>query len=180
MAEPATGDGGVLVLGIGNTLMRDEGVGVHAVQLLEGMRLPAGVECLDGGTSSFQLLEPLSRASRVIMIDATADGAPPGTVRRLRPRFASDYPPTLTAHDIGLKDLLDVFYLTGTPADVTLYTVSIALPEEIGLDLSPEALTGAQEAAELVLGELQGADHVAPARPTPTAFSGDAVPDREA
>ncbi len=157
------------MLGIGNTLMRDEGVGVHAVQLLKAMELPEGVECLDGGTSSFQLLEPLSRASRVIMIDATADGAPAGTVRRLRPRFSSEYPLTLTAHDIGLKDLLDVFYLTGTPADVTLYTVSIELPEEVGLDLSPEAGAGAREAAELVLEELQSADHVAPVRPRQAA-----------
>jgi len=154
MAEPAASETGVLVLGIGNTLMRDEGVGVHAVRLLESMELPAGVECLDGGTSSFQLLEPLSRARRVIMIDATADGAPPGTVRRLEPKFSSDYPPTLAAHDIGLKDLLDVFYLTGTPADVTLYTISIELPEESGLDLSPEATAGARAAAEQVFDEL--------------------------
>ena len=155
MTEASARDTGILVLGIGNTLMRDEGVGVHAVRLLQDAELPAGVECLDGGTGSFQLLEPLSRARRVIMIDATVDGSPVGTVRRLRPKFSSDYPPTLTAHDIGLKDLLDAFYLMGMPADVTLYTVSIELPDEVGLSLSPAAVAGAQAAAERVLEELR-------------------------
>jgi len=172
MAEPATSAAEVLVLGIGNTLMGDEGVGCHAVRLLEDMELPVGVECLDGGTGSFQLLEPLLRAGRVIMIDATADGAPAGTVRRLRPRFSSDYPPTLTAHDIGLKDLMDVFYLVDEPVDVTLYTVSIELPDDVGLDLSPEVTAGARAAAEQILEELNGADHVAPENPMPAARPG--------
>ena len=94
----------VLVLGIGNVLMGDEGVGVSVVQQLDRANLPAGVEYLDGGTGSFQLLEPLGRARRVILIDATDDGRPVGSVTRLTPRFSSDYPRRLTAHDIGLGE----------------------------------------------------------------------------
>ena len=52
-------------------------------------------------------------AGRIILIDAAADGNPLGTVTRTTPRFSRDYPPTLTAHDIGVKDLLDVFYIQG-------------------------------------------------------------------
>ena len=106
-------NGKTLVLGLGNVIMGDEGVGVHVVRALEKHPLPANVECLDGGTGGFILLEPLQSASRIILIDAAADGNPIGTVTRTTPRFSRDYPPTLTAHDIGVKDLLDVFYMQG-------------------------------------------------------------------
>ena len=128
--------GHVLALGIGNVLMGDEGVGVHVVRRLERADLPDNVRCLDGGTGSFHLLEPMQQARRVILIDATADGQPPGTLRRLRPRFSSEYPPTLTAHDIGLKDLLDAAYLMGDHLDVTLFAISITEPQGVGMELS--------------------------------------------
>ena len=114
------------MLGIGNVLMGDEGVGIHTVWYLQDRPLPEVVRCLDGGTGGFHLLEPMQQAKRLVLVDATVDGAPVGTVRRLTPRFSTDYPPTLTAHDIGLKDLLDAFYLLGNPPSVTLFAVSIA------------------------------------------------------
>jgi hydrogenase maturation protease len=145
----------VLVLGIGNVLMGDEGVGVHVVQHLEQISAPTGVRYLDGGTGSFLLLEPIQQARRVILIDATVDGNAPGTVRRLRPRFSSDYPATLTAHDIGLKDLLDAAYLTGGQLDVILLAVSIDLPKEVGTELSPVIAECVPQVAEMVVHELQ-------------------------
>ncbi len=146
--------GHVLVLGIGNVLMGDEGIGVQVVRHLEKMlRLP-NVEYLDGGTGSFLLLEPLQQAARVILIDATIDGNDPGTVRRLTPRFSSDYPKTLTAHDIGLKDLLDAAYLTGNGLDVILFAISIAPPGGVGMELSPEIEKRVPEIASLVVDEL--------------------------
>lgn len=145
----------VLVLGIGNVLMGDEGVGVHVVQKLAERQLPAEIECLDGGTGSFLLLEPMQSARRVILVDATIDGNPPGTVTRLTPRFSSDYPKTLTAHDIGLKDLLDAAYFTGHPLEVTLFAVSIEELQEIGSDLSPVIAERLPQIAEAVLQELK-------------------------
>lgn len=129
----------VLILGIGNVLMGDEGIGVHVVNALEKAALPQGVECLDGGTGSFLLLEPMQDAEKVILIDATIDGKPAGTIRRLRPRYSADYPPTLTAHDIGLKDLLDAFYLMGrTAPEVSLYAISIPPLGQMSVEISPE------------------------------------------
>ena len=71
------------------------------------------VKRLDGGTGGFILLEPLENADRIILIGAEADGNPPGTVTRTTPRFSRDYPATLTARDIGAKDLLDAFLYAG-------------------------------------------------------------------
>ena len=127
----------VLVLGIGNALMGDEGVGIHVVRQLSQMKLPEGVECLDGGTGSFLLLEPMQQAKRTVLIDAAIDGKSAGTVTRLTPKFSSDYPKTLTAHDIGLKDLLDAAYLTGGTLDVTLFALSIDPLQGLGMELSP-------------------------------------------
>lgn len=145
----------ILILGIGNLLMGDEGVGVHVIRHLETMTLPEGVTCLDGGTGSFLLLEPMQRAWKVILIDATIDGAPVGTIRRLTPRFSKDYPRTLTAHDIGLKDLLDAFYLLGNVPEVVLYAVSIAALQEVGvLELSPEVAAAVPEVARKIFLEI--------------------------
>jgi hydrogenase maturation protease len=147
----------VLVLGIGNVLMGDEGVGVHVVRLLEQLGVPQGAELLDGGTGSFLLLDPMQRARKVILIDATLDGNPTGTIRRLTPRFSKDYPRTLTAHDIGLKDLLDTFYLLDHPVDVVLLAISIPFFQEVGLELSPEIAARVPEFAQLVLQEMASA-----------------------
>ena len=143
-----------LVLGLGNVLMGDEGIGVHVVRALEKHTLPAGVECLDGGTGGFVLLEPLQNADRIILIDAAADGNPLGTVTRTTPRFSRDYPPTLTAHDIGVKDLLDVFYIQGGGPGVVLYAIAIDPKQPISMELSAGAAKAADEAVERILAEL--------------------------
>jgi hydrogenase maturation protease len=143
-----------LVLGLGNVIMGDEGVGVHVVRALEKHALPDGVECLDGGTGGFILLEPLQNAERIILIDAAADGNPPGTVTRTTPHFSRDYPPTLTAHDIGVKDLLDAFYMQGGRREVVLYAIAIDPQQPISMDLSDDGAKAAQVAIFQILAEL--------------------------
>jgi hydrogenase maturation protease len=131
-----------LVLGIGNLLMGDEGVGVHALRAFEQEQWPGAVTLLDGGTGGFHLLEYLTGYPRLVMVDATMDGAPAGTVSVLRPRYASDFPRALTAHDIGLRDLIESAALLGPLPDVTLVTVSIDEIKSMVTDLSP-AVAGA-------------------------------------
>jgi hydrogenase maturation protease len=144
-----------LVLGLGNVIMGDEGVGVHIVRALEQCKLPENVECLDGGTGGFILLEPLQNADRVILIDATADENAIGTVTRTTPRFSRDYPPTLTAHDIGVKDLLDAFYIQGGEREVVLYAVTIDPLQSISMSLSEACSQAADEAVRQIRKELQ-------------------------
>jgi len=134
MGTPPT----ILVLGIGNYLMGDEGVGVHAVKALEREALPPGVRLLDGGTGGFHLLTYLQEYPTVVLIDATMDGGAPGTVRVLRPRFASDFPRALSAHDIGLRDLIESTILTGKLPDIHLVTVSIGNLNDMTTELSPQ------------------------------------------
>jgi hydrogenase maturation protease len=123
-----------LVLGIGNVLMGDEGVGVHAVEYLQRETWPPDVQFVDGGTGGFHLLDYLSANAPLVMIDATLDGQAVGTVTTLRPRYASDFPRALSAHDIGLRDLVEAAQLTGALPAIDLVTVSIA-------DIRPMVLT---------------------------------------
>ena len=72
-----------LVLGVGNLLMSDDGVGVHAVQRLEKRTLPPGVEVLDGGTCGLDLLQFFEGVERLIVLDAANLGREPGAIVRL-------------------------------------------------------------------------------------------------
>ncbi len=128
---------GPLVLGIGNVLMGDEGVGVHAARRLERTSLSERADILDGGTGGFTLLGILSERDRVILIDAAMDGRPEGTVTLLRPRFASDFPRSLSAHDIGLRDLIEGASLLGPLPPIDLVTVSISDIQPMNIELSP-------------------------------------------
>ena len=145
----------MLVLGIGNLLMGDEGVGVHVVRRLEAVPLPAGVELLDGGTGGFNLLPHLESHPRVIIVDAALDGHPEGTVRVLHPRKAGDFPTHLGAHDIGLKDLIQAAILLGRLPEIRLVTVSIAHIQSMVMELSPPLAGAVSRAAETVLGLLR-------------------------
>lgn len=125
-----------LVLGIGNVLMGDEGVGVHVARRLGDLPLPPNVDVLDGGTGGFNLLGALGAYDPVVMIDATMDGQPAGTVSEIEPRYASDFPRTLTAHDIGLRDLIESATLLGQLPRMRLITVSIADMQAMQMELS--------------------------------------------
>jgi len=126
----------ILILGIGNVLMGDEGVGVHAIKELEKESFPDNVELLDGGTGGFHLLEYLQKYPTIIMIDATMDNKPAGTVSVIEPKFASDFPKTLSAHDIGLKDLIESVALLGSIPKIYLITITIDRIQPMEMELS--------------------------------------------
>lgn len=134
--------------------MGDEGIGVYVVRELEKKTLPPNVECLDGGTGGFTLLEPLEQADRIIIIDAASDDNPVGTITRTTPQFSRDYPPTLTAHDVGMKDLLDMFYIQGGHHEIILYAITIDPKQPIRMSLSAQGEEAASEAANRILDEL--------------------------
>ena len=122
-----------LVLGVGNLLLKDEGVGIHVIKALENEKLPAHVHLMDGGTGGLHLLSWLQGYDRIIMIDATLDNNPPGTVRLI-----TDFPPLMSAHEIGLKDMIDAMILTDDLPETHLIVISALNINEVGMDLTPE------------------------------------------
>lgn len=114
-----------LILGIGNYLMGDEGIGVHSIHFLSKKQLPENVDIVDGGTGSFDLMPLIASYKKVIMIDATMDEKPVGTIKVLYPKFAKDFPRTLSSHDVGLKDMIDALEFNGELPEISLITVTI-------------------------------------------------------
>lgn len=143
-----------VILGVGNVLMGDEGVGVLVARHLTEADVPPGVDVVDGGTGGFHLLEYFQDYDRVVLVDATLDGQAPGSVSVIRPRFSSDYPPTLSAHDIGLKDLLDAVYLLGHSPEVVLFAISVARLDRVTLEMSPAVAETVPRVARQVLDYL--------------------------
>jgi hydrogenase maturation protease len=145
-----------LVLGIGNLLMGDEGVGVHAVEGLAPEALPRQVTVVDGGTGGFHLLSYFSDYDPIIMIDATMDGRPPGTVSLIEPRYATDFPRALTAHDIGLRDLIESAALLGPLPKIYLITVSVAELQPMETTLSEPVQASIPQVHSLVTDLIRG------------------------
>ena len=105
-----------LILGIGNTLLQDEGVGVHVIDYLkESGKLPANVSLLDGGTLSFSLVADIEDADKLIIIDAAELGAAPGTVRCMENEEMDSFIGGIrrSVHEVSLLDLMDMARLTG-------------------------------------------------------------------
>ncbi len=115
----------VLILGIGNYLMGDEGVGVHIIHQMEEMELPEFVEVLDGGTGGFFLMNVFDDYGKVIFLDATMDGKEAGTITTLHPKFAADFPSALSVHDVGLKDMVEALFLQDKLPEMHLITISV-------------------------------------------------------
>lgn len=145
----------ILILGIGNVLLGDEGIGVHVVRALEGEALPANVQLLDGGTGGFHLLSIFQQYKKIILIDATLDGKIPGTVSLLKPKYAKDFPRTLSAHDIGLKDLVESAALLGSLPEITLVTISIADQQPLSMELSNEVQLAIKEVIAFIQEQIQ-------------------------
>lgn len=133
----------VLVLGIGNLVMSDDGVGILVAQHLQlGYRFPDNVEIVDGGTLGLDLLPKLENISNLIMIDAVETGQKAGTCVRLCGRELPIALETkLSPHQMGLKDLLAVSELMGhLPKEMVLIGVQPGSIEmEIGLTVEVEA-----------------------------------------
>lgn len=126
----------ILVMGVGNYLMGDEGIGVHVIQHMSKLNLPEYVDILDGGTGGFLLLSCFQVYPTIIFIDATMDGKPAGTISLIRPKFASDFPSALSVHDVGLKDMVEAVYLMDKVPDIHLFTISIEELNPMTIELS--------------------------------------------
>ena len=145
----------VLVLGIGNILLRDEGVGVRVIEQMQKMHLRDDVELVDGGTAGADLLEVLAERRKVIVIDAVQADCEPGTVLRftadelVRPDGVG-----MSLHELGLGEaLIMTRQLECAPEDVVVFGIK---PKDTGcgLELSEEIAALVPKVIELVLAEI--------------------------
>jgi hydrogenase maturation protease len=158
----------VLVLGIGNILLRDEGIGVHVIKTMEnasGGQLPDYVELLDGGTAGADLLEPISDRQKLIVIDAVDAEVEPGNIMRLLPQdLDTNTEPCISMHEFGLVETLTMAkHLNCSPQEVVIIAVK---PEDLncGLGLSEKLERMVPKIIECVLDEIKNVKHLEPSR----------------
>lgn len=156
----------VVVLGIGNVLLSDEGVGVHAIEALQaGWELPAGVEVIDGGTCGMELLGDLEDTDHLIVVDAVRVGQPPASVVRL----AGDEVPAffktkLSPHQVGLSDVLATLRFSGHPPGRIVVIGVQPVSLDVAMELTPQVAARLDRVVELVVEELANSGAPAVAR----------------
>ncbi|MEW5744656.1 MAG: HyaD/HybD family hydrogenase maturation endopeptidase [Nitrospirota bacterium] len=146
----------ILVMGIGNLLLSDEGAGVRVVEEFQDRyRVPEGVEVIDGGTMGIELLHYIQNRDAVIIVDVVRTGNPPGTIIRLE---GADVPALfnskISPHQLGLSDLLAAAQLTDSmPRRIVLLGIE-PKSMDTGLELSDEVRAGVPRLAALIVEEL--------------------------
>lgn len=146
----------LLLLGIGNLLLSDEGVGIHALRYLEqNYSWPPPVELLDGGTAGMELLAPIAMATHLIILDAVQTQAPPGTLVQIA---HADWPAffrtKLSSHQVGLAEVLAAATLTDSlPKYITLVGV-VPASLKLGMELTPAVAAQLVPLANRVVQEL--------------------------
>ena len=140
-----------MVVGVGNIILSDDGVGVHAARLLQDdPRVPAGVTILDGGTLGLELTAYVSDASRVLFLDAVNSGEAPGTLVRLTGKELLGAATGSSVHQLGVADLIAALALMAArPQEIVVLGVQPA-NTHLGTSLSPAveaALPGLTDAA---------------------------------
>ena len=145
-----------LVLGLGNILLRDEGVGVRVIEAMQQLDLPDGVELFDGATAGFDLIDALADRQRVIVIDALAGDDEPGTLRRMTGGDLDTHSSGETSlHELGFVQTLGLARQLGVaPAEIVIFGIK-PLCLEPGLDLSPAIAAIVPDVVRLVVAELE-------------------------
>jgi hydrogenase maturation protease len=145
-----------LVLGLGNMLMRDEGIGVQVLQqLVERYEFPPEVELLDGGTIGLSLLPYVEDTERLLVIDAVNVDGEAGTLVRLEgEEIPSSLSVKISPHQMGLADLLGAARLRGRyPRELVLVGVQPGVIDT-GLELSPAVAAQVSSLVDAALSQL--------------------------
>jgi hydrogenase maturation protease len=136
---------GTLVLGLGNLVHADDGVGVHAIHRLQGdSHVPAGVVMMDGGTQGLSLVPHISGFQRLLVIDAVDTGQQPGTLIRLEGNALEKLPGKASVHQLGFADLMvalkllrqspEEIVVIGVQPQSTDWSVELTAPVRQSLD----------------------------------------------
>jgi hydrogenase maturation protease len=143
---------GKFIVGIGNLLWSDEGIGCHVAQALQGISIP-DVEVIDAGTcpDALQLVED---ADKLVIVDAARGGGMPGQIYRFHPEdITAEQKPLLSVHDMSLLDSLALLKVWRDAGETVVIGVE---PKELGrgLELSPEVREKMPQIIAAVLAEV--------------------------
>jgi hydrogenase maturation protease len=153
----------ILILGVGNLLLSDEGIGVHVAQRMMRMELSPEVHVVEGGTDGFGLVNVILEADRMILIDAVKGGGQPGSIYRFDISDCPPYPDLFktSVHQISILEVINLSSLIGPTPQATIIGIE---PHclDMGMVLSPQIeakipkiIQMVQEEIEVSLGKQQ-------------------------
>jgi len=146
----------ILILGLGNILLGDEGVGVRVAEQLLSHSLPKGVEVIDGGTAGYELINFFEGKEKVIIVDAVKTNDTPGSVYKLDLALVQeDETVQLSLHQIGLKSVFKMASLMDLNPEVTLVGIVPKDYQDYNIGLSDEVEKAIPLAIETVLQEIK-------------------------
>lgn len=149
----------VVIIGVGNILLKDEGIGIHATEHLKRLYdFPSNVEIVDGGVGGLNLLPYMERAENLIIIDAVQANAEPGAIFRFTPKDISTKVKYKTSlHEMGLQEVFAIANATGKRCPKTVI-IGIQ-PKDIssyGMELTAEVEAKLPDILNMVVSELKG------------------------
>ena len=148
----------ILVVGVGNILLGDEGVGVHVIRELKKLELPENVEVLDMGVATFSLPSYLGERKKIILVDAVEGGGEVGEIYRILPEeIKKREQGFLSLHEMSIASTLDTLQLEGIPRKIVILGVEVG---EIkwGMELSSRLKEKLPQIAAPVLKEISSSE----------------------
>jgi hydrogenase maturation protease len=147
----------IVVVGIGNLIRTDDGLGVHALERLRrDPRVPAGVTLIDGGTFGLELLAYISDSTHLLLLDAIDVGEQPGTLIRMANEELRGLPCAASVHQVGLADLLATLPLVSTTERETVLLGVVPANTGWGTSLTPEVEASLARLVDDAVSQLQG------------------------
>ena len=145
-----------VILGVGNLLLTDEGVGVHVINKMMEMDFPPEVELVEGGVDGLYLMNVVTSTDRLIVIDAVKGGGSPGSIYRFEPKDLEPNIDTfkMSVHQIGVLEVIRLSCLVGEVPKTTIIGIE-PKSVEMGMELTSEIQAKVPRIIELVLDELK-------------------------
>ena len=145
-----------VILGVGNLLLSDEGVGVHVINKMMDMQFPPYIELIEGGVDGLRLMNLVVGVDRLIVIDAVKGGGSPGSIYKFRSEEFATHADTskMSVHQIGILEVIRLSGLVGKLPETTIIGVE---PKSVGMgmELTPEIQSKVPRIIKLVLDELK-------------------------
>jgi hydrogenase maturation protease len=143
----------VLILGIGNTLRSDDGLGVFIVKHMEesGMRLPEGVSLLDGGTAGFDLLGLIDGYDKIVIVDALKTDDKPGSIYRFTPEHAVEKRASISMHEVGIMEVIKTLRIMDSNPEIEFVGIVPENISDMNTTISQAVMECVPRAVEVIL-----------------------------
>lgn len=142
-----------LILGIGNLLQKDDGVGVHVIQYMQqhDISLPQHVELLDGGIAGFDLILHMNQFDKIMIVDALNVHDKPGSIYRFSGEHLVSKSPNVSLHELGIAEVLKVLKIQGSDPDIEVIGIVPENIKDLDMTLSPSVAESVPKVVDLIL-----------------------------